>query len=376
MPSVVVIRRMMNVSGFHIAGFVSLVCVSVVFTALAWTNGSGMADSSDITPEQAYSNVMTVMPAKIASESTSISLLQKQGQKPSVVQLKAQIEAGAGETQELSKNIGFSEVENALLLAKLDPFGGLILNAETEASLNRVVARLPENLDIDDIAHIQELIKQSLPGEAGMQVADVLGKYYRYKGLEKAFAMEAEPPNTMQAALEQLSAIAELRYDAMGADYAESLFGVQQRQAEYYLERDIIEQDNAISEELREQQLLQLSAAAEQGGLSFSSLPDDVQQLNDEVAKMRADGEDESLVQAHRERLLGKDAAEQVARMETQQNDWNLRYQEFELEKEIILTAGLSVGDQQQQIDSLFSRHYSLEELPGAKAYDNQQSHY
>jgi len=319
---------------------------------------------------------MTVMPAKIASESTSISLLQKQGQKPSVVQLKAQIEAGAGETQELSINIGFSEVENALLLAKLDPFGGLILNAETEASLNRVVARLPENLDIDDIAHIQELIKQSLPGEAGMQVADVLGKYYRYKGLEKAFAMEAEPPNTMQAALEQLSAIAELRYDAMGADYAESLFGVQQRQAEYYLERDIIEQDNAISEELREQQLLQLSAAAEQGGLSFSSLPDDVQQLNDEVAKMRADGEDESLVQAHRERLLGKDAAEQVARMETQQNDWNLRYQEFELEKEIILTAGLSVGDQQQQIDSLFSRHYSLEELPGAKAYDNQQSHY
>ena len=363
-------------SGTHSVGSVLLVCVSVIFFVLAWTKGPEITNSPGIKSEQTYSNVMTVMPEKTTPGQPSLLSGQQVGAVQTERLLDTLIEAGANEIQKLSINIGFAEVENALLLAKLDPFGGLILDAEAEASLNRVVARLPENLDINDIAHIQELIKQSLPGEAGIQVADVLGKYYRYKGLEKAFALEAKPPNTMQAALEQLTAIAELRYDAMGADYADSLFGVQQRQAEYYLERDIIEQDNAITEELREQQLQQLSAAAEQDGLRFTSLPDDVQQLNDEVAKMRADGEDEDTIHAHRERLLGKDAAEQVAKMEVQQNDWSLRYQEFELEKEIILTAGLSVGDQQQQIDSLFSRHYSLEELPGAKAYDNQQSHY
>ena len=276
------------------------------------------------------------------------------------------------ESSEAKIHFGLAEVENALLLAKLDSFGRLVIDTEAEASLNRVVARLPSGLNTTELAHIQALIKLSLPGEAGEQVADVLSKYYRYKEMEASLILGSESPGSMQAALVQLEMMAELRQQIMGAEYAESLFGLQQRKAEYYLEKGIIEQDASISIQVRNRQLALLDADAQKNGLALNPVSEEVQQLNAEVSNMRTEGLDEALIQARREQTLGKGASDQLSLMEAQQNDWQLRYQSFEQEKNLLLASALDDYELQQQMDSLFLLHYSVEELPGARAYDKQ----
>jgi len=299
------------------------------------------------------------------------------------LQTEARVDALAGEKRKESVKVsseakihfGLAEVENALLFAKLDPFGRLIIDTESEASLSRVVARLPSGLNTKELVHIQELIKLSLPGEAGEQVADVLSKYYIYKEMEASLILNSESPGSMQAALGQLETMAELRQQIMGAEYAESLFGQQQRKAEYYLEKGIIEQDVSISAQERRRQLGLLDTDAQKNGLALNPVSEDVQQLNNDVNKMRAEGQDETLIQARREKILGKDASDQIATMEAQQNDWQLRYQSFEQEKELLLVSVLGDHELRQQIDSLFRRYYSAEELAGARAYDKQFAH-
>jgi len=273
-----------------------------------------------------------------------------------------------------NRKIGLVEVENALKLAKLDDFGQLIINADSEASLSRVVAHLPSALSEEEISHIQGLIKESLPGEAGEQVADVLIKYYRYKEVERSIVLDSEQPGSMKSALEQLTTMAQVRTDIMGKQYSEDLFGMQQRRAEYYLERGIIEQDKSLSVEAREMQLAHLKSAAEQQGQSFASSSEEIQKLNADIAEMRVSGQSESQVRERRAQLVGDDAALQMAGMESQHDEWKLRYQNFEQDKQLIIASLLGATEQQSQIDALFSRHYSMEELAGARAYDNQFS--
>jgi len=279
---------------------------------------------------------------------------------------------------ELSKQpmqVGYAQVEYALRLVKLDSFGQLILNANTEASLNRAIARLPADLPEEQIAHIRELIKSSLPGESGAQVADVFTKYYRYKVTEKALLVNSPRPYSLESAVEQLSTMTDLSYEIMGAEYAEKLLGAQQSRAGYHLESELIKRDNSVSIEERNKKLAQLKAEAENNGMIFSSPSEEVQQLNAEVERMRAAGEDETQIQARREQTLGKGAADQLSLMEAQQNDWQVRYQSFEQEKNLLLASALDDHELQQQMDSLFLLHYSVEELPGARAYDKQFTH-
>jgi len=268
--------------------------------------------------------------------------------------------------------VGYAEIEYALRLVKLDSFGQLILNANTEASLSRSVARLPADLSEAQIIHIKELIQTSLPGEAGNQVADVFTKYYRYKVAENDLVMSFSRPDTIDVALEQFVIKTDLRYEMMGDAYAEKLFGEQQLRAEYHLESEVIRRDGSISAEQKNEQLGLLKTKAQDNGLAFSSPSSEVQQLNNDVNKMRADGQDEAMIQDRREQLLGKAAADQLSLMESQQNDWQLRYQKFDQEKAFILAAALDNEEQEQQLDHLFRRHYSAEELPGAKAYDQK----
>ena len=271
-----------------------------------------------------------------------------------------------------TKIIGLVEVENALKLAKLDAFGQLIVNADSEASLSRVVARLPSAMGEEEIEQIQRLIKLSLPGESGEQVADVLIKYYRYKEIEQSMVLDSEQPGSMKSALEQLTTMAQVRTEIMGQQFSEDLFGMQQRRAEYYLERGIIEQDKSISIEVRELQLAHLKSAAEKQGQTFVSSSEEIQALNDEIADMRVSGQSEHQVLARRVEQLGDGAALQLAAMDSQKDEWQVRYQSFNQEKQLILASVLGVADQQSQIDDLFQRHYSIEELAGARAYDNQ----
>jgi len=375
--------NMINIKSFTrplliTAGALGLI-VTVLTDIVSDSSDPGSLDSGSL--DSRYAKVMQVLPegdkknAQLSDKRFIDALIDEVSPANTNEQQSGASVAVLDELIKPKMQVGFSEVEYALRLVKLDSFGQLVLNDKTESSLSRAVARLPADLPEHEITHILELIQTSLPGEAGAQVADVFTKYYRYKATEKVLVMNSIRPESIDTALEQLATMTELRYEIMGEEYAEKLFGAQQRSAEYHLEREIIRRDNALSVEERNQQLTHLKTTAQQSGLAMSSPSLEVQQLHTEVEKMRVQGQDETMIQMRREQTLGKGAAEQVSLMEQQQNDWQLRYQQFEQEKQVILAAVLDADDQQQQVNSLFLRHYSVEELPGARAYDQQFAH-
>ena len=273
-------------------------------------------------------------------------------------------------------NVSFRDVEDALMMAKLDNVGALILDEQALASLNLVVSRLPDNLTAQDIQKIQKLIKQAQPGEAGEQVAQVLGDYYAFKQAEKEWLKSGVASNSLQAAIDQLEKITAMRQDYLGQAVADKLFLGQQQQASLSLQKMAIQQDTELSAQQKDSELALLNVSYGNTSPALNETGDvQVQQLNSDVQSMRLAGATHSDIHAMRVEVLGEQAASQVAAMEQQQQQWDSRYQSYSQEKQHILDSALTETDKQQQIEALLSMHYSSDELAGARAYDAQQVH-
>ena len=273
-------------------------------------------------------------------------------------------------------NVSFRDVEDALMMAKLDNVGALILDEQALASLNLVVSRLPDNLTPQDIQKIQTLIKQAQPGEAGEQVAQVLGDYYSFKQAEKEWLKSGVATNSLQAAIDQLDKVTVMRQDYLGQAVADKLFLGQQQQASLSLQKMAIQQDTGLSAQQKDSELALLNVSYGNTSPALNETGDvQVQQLNSDVQSMRLAGATHSDIHAMRVDVLGEQAASQVAAMEQQQQQWDSRYQSYSQEKQHILDSALTETDKQQQIEALLSTHYSSDELAGARAYDAQQVH-
>lgn len=284
--------------------------------------------------------------------------------------------APSSDTSPSEYRVSFTEVEDALMMAKLDQYGALVLDEHALISLNLVVSRLPENLSQHDIEKIQKLIIQALPGEAGEQVADVLANYYWLKEAEKEWLKDGMQADSLQAALDQLEAISTLRQDYLGQEVANQLFAQQQQQASLALQRLAIQQDANLNPQQKEVRLAALKGNDSGVDSNLKTIQDQqLDQLNNELQDMRLAGATNGDIHNKRIEFLGEQAANQVKAMELQQQEWQDRYQKYQYEKQYIMDSALSEHDKQQQVEALLSTYYSSDELAGARAYDAQQ-HY
>jgi len=284
--------------------------------------------------------------------------------------------AGKNTAPKSGFNVSFRDVEDALMMAKLDNVGALILDEQALASLNLVVSRLPDHLTPQDLQKIQNLIKQAQPGEAGEQVAQVLGDYYAFKQAETKWLKSGVATNSLQAAIDQLEKITAMRQDYLGQDVADKLFLAQQEQASLSLQKMAIQQDTERTVQQKDSEMALLNASNSSSSPDLNETADQqVKQLNSDVQSMRQAGATQHDIHALRVDVLGEQAASQMVAMEQQQQQWDSRYQSYSQEKQPILDSALSEADKQQQIEALLSAHYSNDELAGARAYDAQQVH-
>ena len=270
--------------------------------------------------------------------------------------------------------IGFAEVEYALRLVDLDHFGQILLNAETEATLSRSVSRLPQDLSEEELSHAGKLIKMSFPDDAGDQIARIFTRYYHYKIREKILVSDMPAPNSASEALEQLQQISTIRSEMMGPENAEKLFGLQTKRAENRLNQALLEQGNHQSHKVYEKQRRTLDTLATGHDYSKTVHLENLSNMYSDVAALHDADRPEAEIQERMALDVGNDAANQLMKMDNQQQEWNERYQLFSQDKLLVIAASLSDDDQKQQIEELFRLHYSEEELPGARAYDRQAS--
>jgi lipase chaperone LimK len=209
----------------------------------------------------------------------------------------------------------------ALQAVKLDEGGDIILDHDALISLDEALERIHNRLNQASLEALQELIKQSLPGKAGTQTAELVKNYYDFLEAKEEFSRineamaDTNNENSLQALEINVQLYAELqalRERYLGYEATESLFRVSDANAKYMFDS------------------MKLA-------------------LNDQLTN------EERLEQR---KIIEAEHLEQSINI----TNWPSRYSAFNNEKQYIVASSISDDDKRQQLETLLSQHFDEEE--------------
>lgn len=156
--------------------------------------------------------------------------------------------------------------------------GDLVLNMDTQASLEMTLAELGPDPSAADLQRLEDGLRKGLPPTAAGEAIAMVRQYAAYSR-DYARAIEAHPPaDTLAAERAMLDRMAALQRKHFGEAVATQLFGLQQAHSRYQLDVQAIQAD------------AQLSAADKSTRIQAlrDRLPDEVRELDTAAPEPRA----------------------------------------------------------------------------------------
>jgi lipase chaperone LimK len=250
--------------------------------------------------------------------------------------------------------------------------GDLRIDLETKAALDMIVAELGANPTPAALAELERSLRSGLPREAAGQVLTLVQSYHAYSQALARSATSQKPPQNpeeMRLLLEQDAALRRQHFDPASA---KALFGVQDAYSRYALDAQAIESSTTLGAVEKARQLHALRSALPPEVLDLEpSLSPTESEMNLRIAQLREQGGTDAEVLAVRTQYLGAEAASSIGESESQNAAWAKRHQAFRQARAALLAT--SPADPQAALEKLLAQHFSADELPGARAYDQQQ---
>jgi len=206
----------------------------------------------------------------------------------------------------------------ALQNVRIDKNGDVVLDNEALEALNRTLQYGEVELNRQNLADLQELIKVGVPGKAGEQTAEIVVDYYRYLEAEDEFnALYEQQGSTADlsndAYAQQYEELKALRTLYLGQEVAAELFATADASAHYMFEAQQLEADSTLSADDKAERQ---------------------KTLNDRLT----------------------DATVPV-------DNWRQRYNVFLTDKQRIMNAGLADQEKKAQVERLMKQHFNPDEL-------------
>lgn len=242
---------------------------------------------------------------------------------------------------------------NLIITNRIRQLFDYFLSAQGEEPLPTIVQRL------------RAYIHNTLSGDAAAEAEQLLENYIGY--LDDVAALDAPitpgqtiDPAQLRAQKEQLAAIRAGRFDAVAND---AFFAEEEAYDRYTLARLEVMQDDSLSADERASRLTALE----------SQLPPQLQESMRDITRYQdlqtltqqwqeADGNPATLQQM-RENLVGREAAERLAKLDQEEAEWQRRVDGWLKERQMILAnTGLSDADKERQIDAARSRLFNEQE--------------
>lgn len=215
----------------------------------------------------------------------------------------------------------------------LPVFGdGVRWNNRTRATLSFYIERLPGNLSKRELVDLGLLIQDQLGEESGEQVAALVKRLYQLRLLEAQQLDSQPPPVSMEESLKREMERIALRREALGQSLYAHLYP-----------------SNTMPESITS------------GGISV------------DIAQLRQQGESDEMILAYIEEYDGSQSAANYERLRNVEQWWHQRYEVFLQERRLIDSAALDDEEKKRQIDILYGKYYSANEINAAKAYDQIQ---
>lgn len=242
---------------------------------------------------------------------------------------------------------------NLIVTYRIRQLFDYFLSAQGEEPLPTIVQRL------------RAYIHNTLSGDAAVEAEQLLESYLGYLDDVAALDSPIAPgqtidPAQLRAQKEQLATIRAGRFDSVAND---AFFAEEEAYDRYTLARLEVMQDDSLSADERASRLTALE----------SQLPPQLQESMRDITRYQdlqtltqqwqeADGNPATLQQM-RENLVGREAAERLAKLDQEEAEWQRRVDSWLREREMILAnTGLSDADKERQIDAARSRLFNEQE--------------
>ncbi|TVP54077.1 MAG: hypothetical protein EA349_12410 [Halomonadaceae bacterium] len=235
----------------------------------------------------------------------------------------------------------------------LDFFIGLTQSREDEPALKQRIS-----------AYMAE---QGVPPRVQDDVLAILDDYLDYREASEVFA--AQGGEELEQAFERLYS---LRRNHLGQDVADGFFADEEARVQMALDRQRILGDDSLSDEQRQQALLQLEQQLPEPTRQMREQARTIEEVGRAVAQLREQGASDEEVRALRAQRLGPEAAERFSRVDQQRDQWQQRLSAYQQERaRIESTEGLSPQDRAEAISKLREQHFDSEhELRRARALE------
>jgi len=280
----------------------------------------------------------------------------------------------------------------------LTPAGGAVSKGEFAASFSGTQADgqfrlVGEHLQIDGrileffdyylgaqgertLADIRKQIEieldHSLPGIAASEAKQLLQQYINYRRALVTLDKEQRQNTDLVASLRtRLQLVRATRERFFSPDQCRALFGAQQLDEEQALARLEVQQDAGLSPEQKTARLAQLDAQLPPEQRQLRQAPIQHALLEQEVQAARRNGAGESQIYQIRAQKLGSEAAERLASVDKEEEQWRSRIDSYLAERKTLLNdANLPASQREAEIQRLRSQRFNNTEQLRLAAYE------
>ena len=248
---------------------------------------------------------------------------------------------------------------------ELDADGNLIINHRIRQLFDYFLSAQGEEPLATIVRRLRAYIHHTLSGDAAAEAEQLLESYIGYLDDVAALDSPVTPgqgidPAQLRAQKEQLAAIRAGRFDAIAN---EAFFAEEEAYDRYTLARLEVMQNENLSPDERASRLAALESQLPpelQESMRDITRYQDLQTLTQEWKE--TDGNPANLQQM-RENLVGREAAERLAKLDQERAQWQQRVDSWLREREAILSnTGISEADKERQIDAARSRLFNEQE--------------
>ena len=236
----------------------------------------------------------------------------------------------------------------------IDQQGDLIRNQELRQFLEFFMGQTRNPEDEPAMrAHMTAAMEQKgIPTPVQQQVMATLDVYLKYRQAEEELAQSAESQELDTAGI--FREVKRLRRAHLGRELAEAFFGQEEARTETMLAQQRLMNNEDLDDTTREQVLRDLESDLPESTQQVRQRSRQVTDLSREVQQLREQGASRDEIQAARREAVGHEAAERLAEVDQQRDQWDQRMEHYREEKAALENnEGLSGEDRAEAISNL-----------------------
>jgi lipase chaperone LimK len=255
--------------------------------------------------------------------------------------------------------------------------GGLIINLRIRELFEYYLTASGEEPLENIIARIKHAMAAQLDSAAYAEAEALLEGYLQFRnnaGVIINRYNEEVTADTDKLALlfEMKQAVRQSRSDYLPSDAIDSFFAEEDAYDAYMHGKASILGNTALSEAEKEQELQLLELDTPQSVIASDKASRQISNLRQQEKRLRDEGAGDDAINALRERELGAESAERLARLDEKRRDWDNRMDNYRKELRIVETADEYPPEEKARlIEQLRAQHFSEQESIRVRALDN-----